>query len=91
MFAFGSVLGLFHLPMLLPEVYSLAMSQLPASYQDYLDGKSIAFIETVRPVLLQSAADQQHGVRVVYNPGATGHQAHLDETIPYGTIVEDID
>lgn len=67
------------------------MTQLPASYQDYLDGKSVRFIETVRPVLLQSAADEKHGVRVVYNPGSTGHQAHLDENIPYGTIVEDID
>ncbi len=26
-----------------------------------------------------------------YNPGPTGHQAHLDETIPFGTVIEDID
>lgn len=74
-----------------PQGYSLAMIQLPSNYQDYLEGKSQRFIETVRPVLLQSAADQKHGVRVLYNPGPTGHQAHLDDTIPYGTIVEDID
>jgi hypothetical protein len=49
------------------------------------------FISTVRPVLQQSAADKLHGVRVVYNPGSTGHQAHLDDSIPYGVVVEDID
>jgi hypothetical protein len=38
---------------------------------------------------LQSAADKLHGVRVLFIP--RGHQAHLDDTIPYGTIVEDID
>jgi hypothetical protein len=43
----------------------------------------------VRPILMQSAADQLHGVRVLFVP--RGHQAHLDDTIPYGTIVEDID
>ncbi|MCA4131287.1 hypothetical protein [Arthrobacter sp. M4] len=67
------------------------MHQLPASYLEFLEGKTERFVETIRPVLLQSAADQKHGVRVTYNPGPTGHQAHLDETIPYGTIVEDID
>jgi hypothetical protein len=67
------------------------MHQLPASYQEFLEGKSDRFVETIRPILLQSAADQKHGVRVTYNPGPTGHQAHLDDSIPYGTIVEDID
>lgn len=67
------------------------MHQLPASYQEFLEGKTERFIETIRPILLQSAADQKHGVRVTWNPGTTGHQAHLDESLPYGTIVEDID
>jgi hypothetical protein len=67
------------------------MSELPASYQQFLADKSERFIYAVKPVLQQSAADQLHGVRVTYNVGATGHQAHLDESIPYGVIVEDID
>jgi hypothetical protein len=70
-------------------VYSDAMIQLPASYEEYLVGKDPSFVDMVRPVLLQSAADQLHGVRVLFVP--RGHQAHLDDTIPYGTIVEDID
>lgn len=65
------------------------MTQLPASYQEYLVGKDPRFVDAVRPILLQSAADQLHGVRVLIIP--KGHQAHLDDTIPYGTIVEDID
>jgi hypothetical protein len=65
------------------------MIQLPDSYQAYLDGKDERFIQTVRPILMQSAADQLHGVRVVLN--RSGHQAHLDDSIPYGSIVEDID
>jgi hypothetical protein len=69
--------------------YPFAMIQLPDSYQAYLDGKEERFIQTVRPILMQSAADQLHGVRVVYN--RSGHQAHLDDSIPYGSIVEDID
>lgn len=69
--------------------YSFPMIQLPASYQEYLDGRDERFIQTVRPILMQSAADQLHGVRVVYNH--SGRQAHLDDSIPYGTIVEDID
>jgi hypothetical protein len=73
------------------QVYPFAMIQLPASYQEYLAGKSESFINTVRPILMQSAADKLHGVRVLYNPGPTGHQAHLDDTIPFGTVVEDID
>ena len=67
------------------------MSELPARYKEILSDKSEMFISTVRPVLLQSAADKLHGVRVVYNPGSTGHQAHLDESLPYGVIFEDID
>lgn len=79
------------LPLALEGVYSFAMIQLPASYQEYLARQDQHVVDTVRPVLMQSAADQRHGVRVVYNTGATGHQAHLDDTIPYGTIIEDID
>jgi hypothetical protein len=71
--------------------YPFAMIQLPASYQEYLAGKSESFINTVRPVLMQSAADKLHGVKVSYNHGPTGHQAHVDESIPFGTVVEDID
>lgn len=67
------------------------MIELPASYQQYLAKQDQHVIDTVRPILMQSAADQKYGVRVVYNAGATGHQAHLDDTIPFGTIVEDID
>ena len=73
------------------QVYPDGMIQLPASYQEYLAGKSESFINTVRPILMQSSADKAHGVRVTYNPGPTGHQAHLDDTIPFGTVVEDID
>ncbi|YCH08450.1 hypothetical protein ACTAQJ_02340 [Arthrobacter sp. alpha11c] len=67
------------------------MPQLPARYEQYLNDQSQRVIDAVRPVLLQSAADQRHGVRIIYNTGPTGHQAHLDESIPYGEIVEDID
>ncbi|WP_314325966.1 hypothetical protein [Paenarthrobacter ilicis] len=73
------------------EVYPFAMHQLPAAYQNYLATQDPHVIDAIRPVLLQSAADQRHGVRIIYNTGATGHQAHLDEAIPYGEIVEDID
>ncbi len=80
-------------PQALPNVpaqdYPFAMIQLPASYQEYLAGKSESFINTVRPVLMQSAADKAHGVRVVVHPH--DHQAHLDDTIPFGTVLEDID
>lgn len=71
--------------------YSEGMIQLPASYQEYLADKSERIINAVKPVLQQSAADRLHGVRVTYNSGLTGHQAHLDDSIPYGVIVEDID
>jgi len=74
-----------------PQGYPLAMIELPDSYQAYLEGKSERVVQTIRPILMQSAADRLHGVRISYNPGPTGHQAHLDENIPYGTIVEDID
>jgi hypothetical protein len=70
-------------------VYPVEMKELPASYQQFLAGKSESFIDTVRPILMQSAADQSHGVRVLNLPH--GHQAHLDDTIPYGVVVEDID
>lgn len=73
----------------LPQVYPEGMIQLPASYQEYLAGKSESVINTVRPILMQSAADKLHGVRVVVHPH--DHQAHLDDTIPFGTVIEDID
>ena len=73
------------------EVYPFAMHQLPAAYQKYLAAQDQHVIDAVRPVLLQSAAETLHGVRITYNTGPTGHQAHLDESIPYGEIVEDID
>ncbi|TQJ36790.1 hypothetical protein FBY36_4099 [Arthrobacter sp. SLBN-122] len=72
-----------------PRVYPFAMIELPASYKEYLAGKSQMFVDTVRPVLMQSAAEKLHGVRVVNNP--TGHQAHLDDTLPFGVVFEDID
>ncbi len=73
------------------EVYSFAMHKLPASYQNYLDAQTQHVVDAIRPVLLQSAADQRHGVRIIFNTGSTGHQAHLDDSIPYGEIIEDID
>ncbi|MGY2746243.1 hypothetical protein ACVWZ8_003360 [Arthrobacter sp. UYCu723] len=79
------------LPIARVRDYPVAMIQLPASYQEYLVGKSESFVNTVRPILMQSAADKSHGVRVSYNRGPTGHQAHLDESIPFGTVIEDID
>ncbi len=77
--------------MAVPQVYPVGMSELPASYKQFLADKSESFILAVKPVLQQSAADQSHGVRVTYNAGPTGHQAHLDDTIPFGVVVEDID
>jgi hypothetical protein len=74
-----------------PQVYPVEMKELPASYQQFLADKSERFILAVKPVLQQSAADQLHGVRVTYNVGPTGHQAHLDDSIPFGVVVEDID
>jgi len=67
--------------------YSVAMIQLPASYQEYLADKSESFINTVRPVLMQSAADKSCGVRVVFHPH--DHQAHLDQSLPFGMVAED--
>ena len=74
-----------------PQVYPVGMRELPASYKQFLADKSDIFVLAVKPVLQQSAADQLHGVRVTYNIGSTGHQAHLDDTVPYGVVVEDID
>lgn len=67
----------------------MAMNALPAAYESYLASKDADAVATIRPVLLQSAADQLHGVRVV--TGAKELQAHLDDRIPFGQIVEDID
>ena len=78
------------LPIVPAQGYPFAMIQLPVSYQEYLAGKSESFINTVRPILMQSAADKLHGVRVVVQ-SRHDHQAHLDDSIPFGTVVEDID
>lgn len=67
------------------------MNELPESYKEFLAGKGEGFVDTVRPVLLQSAADGLFGVRVVHNASDTSHQAHLDETLAFGVILEDID
>ncbi|WP_104087557.1 hypothetical protein [Arthrobacter sp. GMC3] len=65
------------------------MNQLPEAYQTYLQGKDEAFVDTVKPILQQSAADQNFGVRIVVLPH--GVQAHLDERIPFGKVVESVD
>lgn len=79
------------LPNCAGEDYPDAMKELPASYAEYLAAQSERVQAAVRPVLQQSAADELHGVRVTYNPGPTGHQAHIDETLPYGVVFEDVD
>ena len=71
------------------QVYPFAMIELPDSYKEYLAGKNQMLVDTVRPVLMQSAADKLHGVRVVDTHH--GHQAHLDDTLPFGVVLEDID
>ena len=83
----GAVRGA--LPIAAAQDYPVAMIQLPVSYQEYLAGKSESFINTVRPILMQSAADKLHGVRILVLPH--GHQAHVDDTLPFGTVIEDID
>ncbi|HKU03249.1 MAG TPA: hypothetical protein VJQ80_10610, partial [Arthrobacter sp.] len=40
------------LPMRVRQVYPFAMIELPASYKEYLAGKSQMVIDTVRPVLM---------------------------------------
>lgn len=65
------------------------MSQLPAVYEAYLQGKDEDFIATVRPVLQQSVAEKDHGVRVIRTPHVL--QAHTDPAIPFGEIVEATD
>ncbi|MFI5086728.1 MAG: hypothetical protein ACHP7K_12445 [Actinomycetales bacterium] len=64
------------------------MNELPAAYAQYL-ADNPRDVDTVRPILLQSVADGTLGVRVVL--GVSGHQAHLDEAVPYGEILEAID
>lgn len=66
------------------------MTELPASYRKYLEGRTRDFIETVRPVFLQSVAEAEHGVRVILNEPHT-LQALIDDRIPYGEVVEDVD
>lgn len=65
------------------------MTQLPAAYTEYLQGKSEAFVDTVMPVMLQSVAEKTHGVHVVINPHVV--QAHTDETVPFGEVLEAAD
>lgn len=65
------------------------MTQLPAAYEEYLQGRDENFIATVLPVLKQSVAEKTHGVRVAINPHEI--QAHTDSTVPFGTIREDVD
>ena len=74
-----------------PRVYPVAMKRASSQLPTVSRRQKRAVILAVKPVLQQSAADQSHGVRVTYNVGPTGHQAHLDDSIPYGVIVEDID
>ncbi|OMH24482.1 hypothetical protein BKD30_08430 [Tersicoccus phoenicis] len=62
--------------------------QLPAAYTRYLSGRDEKFIETVRPALQQSAADGLYGVRVRRAPDEV--QAHVDSTVPFGEIAEDL-
>ena len=66
------------------------MIQLPASYQEYLAGKSESFINTVRPILMQSAADKTHGVRVSWCVPTATRRTWMT-SIPFGTVIEDID
>ncbi len=66
------------------------MNILPASYLKYLEGKPPAVVETVKPILQQSAAEQLHGVRVKL----LKHdeiQAVVDDLIPFGEILESVD
>lgn len=64
----------------------MTMSQLPALYEQYLQDKDESFIATVRPVLQQSVAEKDHGVRVVISKNSI--QAHTDPAVPFGEIVE---
>lgn len=65
------------------------MTQLPAAYTEYLQGKSEAFVDTVMPVLLQSVAEKTHGVHVVISAHVV--QAHTDADVPFGEILEGVD
>lgn len=65
------------------------MNQLPAAYEEYLQGRDENFIATVLPVLQQSVAEKNHGVRIIINPHVV--QAHTDATVPFGVIHEGVD
>lgn len=65
----------------------MAMNTLPAAYEHYLAGKEENVVLTVRPILLQSAAEKLHGVRVVVLP--TEVQAFLDDKVAYGEVFEE--
>lgn len=65
------------------------MNQLPAAYEEYLQGRDENFIATVLPVMKQSVADKTHGVHVAINPHEV--QAFTDPRVPFGEIVEAVD
>lgn len=76
-------------PRLMARTTVRFMSQLPAVYEAYLQGRDENFIATVLPVLQQSVAEKDHGVRIVLTPHVL--QAHTDPAIPFGEIVEGVD
>ncbi|KHL01314.1 hypothetical protein [Sinomonas humi] len=65
------------------------MQELPQQYEEYLADKDQTFVETVRPVLEQSAAGGEHGVHVRFTGGSV--QALVDDQNPYGVITEGLD
>ena len=64
------------------------LPELPANYARYLADRDEKFIETVRPVLQQSASEGLHGVHVRQAPDEV--QAYVDDTVPFGEVVEEI-
>ncbi|NKX50966.1 hypothetical protein HER39_10410 [Arthrobacter deserti] len=64
------------------------MKQLPEAYQRYLDGLGSAHAEALRPVFLESVAEQEHGV-LVRGAGTRYVQALVDERVPYGEVREE--
>lgn len=69
--------------------YAVPMTELPEAYKAYLSDKDEDVVATVKPIMLQSAADKVHGVHIVVLPH--GLQAHLDDKLPFGELVEDVD
>lgn len=60
---------------------------LPAAYQKYLDAAPERQIGTLRPVLLESAAEGDTGVMVRFM--GTEVQAMTSEKVPFGEIREE--